>query len=67
MKLNEALAIGYDCGLETVGEAITNIEVHAMNLFVYSKIKDELNELYAELGDLNPNTPISDMEGYSSW
>lgn len=45
MKIQKALEIAYDCGLETVGEAICNIEIHALSLFSYTDIGKELNEL----------------------
>lgn len=34
-----------NCGLETAGEAIFNIKLHAVNLFSYSDIQKELAEL----------------------
>jgi hypothetical protein len=43
MKIQEALEIGNNCGLETVGEAIFNIKIHAISLFDDSN--KELNEL----------------------
>lgn len=49
MTLKAALDIGIGCGLETVDECIYNIELHAVNLFEYSKINDELAELRMEL------------------
>ena len=45
MKIQEALEIAEDCGLETVGEAIYNIQIHAPSLFSYSDIDKELKEL----------------------
>lgn len=45
MKLSKALEIGRDCGLETVGECIRNIEIHSSSLFSYSDIGKELLEL----------------------
>ena len=43
MKIQKALKIGNNCGLETVGEAILNIKIHAISLFDDSN--KELNEL----------------------
>jgi len=37
-----------ECGLTTVGEAMLNISIHRMNLFVYEQIEDEMLELYFE-------------------
>lgn len=45
MKLLQALEIANDCSLETVSEAILNVRLHSLNLFDYSDIKTELNEL----------------------
>ena len=45
MKLINALEIGFDCGLTTVGEAIFNIHIHCINLFNYDEIEEEIKEL----------------------
>ena len=45
MKIQEALEIANDCGLETVGEALLNIQIHAISLFDISEINKEINEL----------------------
>ena len=45
MKLQTAIEIAKNCGLETAGEAIFNIKIHAVNLFSYSDIQKELAEL----------------------
>mgnify|MGYP000377784508 FL=1 len=45
MKLQTAIEIAKNCGLETAGEAIFNIKLHAVNLFSYSDIQKELVEL----------------------
>ena len=34
------------CGLKTIGEAVDNIEHHAMSIFKYEDINQELNEMY---------------------
>ena len=52
MKLKSALDIAKDCGLHTVGEALLNIEIHALNIFNYSKLEDEIKELHLELKEL---------------
>ena len=45
MKIQKALEIANDCDLETIGEAIYNIKIHAGNLFGYDDAKKELEEL----------------------
>lgn len=45
MTLIDCLEIAEDCMLETVGEAIFNVKLHAGNIFSYSEIDKELNEL----------------------
>ena len=49
MKLNEAIDIAKGCGLKTYREAYSNVLIHAMNLFVYSEIDNEMLELREEL------------------
>lgn len=61
MKLKDCLEIGRDCGLETVGEAILNIELHSISLFAYSEIKNELNELYEATKDISYDTTIGEI------
>jgi|SaaInlStandDraft_4_1057021.scaffolds.fasta_scaffold13543_4 hypothetical protein len=51
MKLDQALRIGKECGMETVQEALANIQGHAMNMFPYSEIDAELVELYLDSKD----------------
>ena len=46
MKFIDALELGFDCGCDTVGSAITNVEIHGMNLFVYDRMDEELLEMY---------------------
>lgn len=45
MKIYEAIELANDCGLETLGEAVYNVEIHANQLFSYSDLPKELNEL----------------------
>ena len=69
MKLINALEIGNECGLETVGESIYNIEIHAGNLFSYSEINKELAELQSEynaLVSLFPNAANGSTKKYLS-
>lgn len=52
MTLRQCLEIGSDCGLETIGESLYNIDLHAGNIFDYSKINQELLQMYREATDL---------------
>lgn len=56
MKLKEALEIGIDCGFETARECLRNIDIHALSLFLYSEINQEMNELYADAEELMSKT-----------
>lgn len=53
MKLLEVLLLGKDCGLETVSEAVYNVELHAINLFIFSEIQREIRELYLAVEENN--------------
>ena len=46
MNLIAAVSMGRFCGLSTVEECISNIELHSMNIFKYTEIQKELKELY---------------------
>ena len=48
MKLKEAERIGRGCLLETLEECVNNIIFHACNLFVYTEMAEELDELTRE-------------------
>ena len=48
MTLKKCLELGKTCGLKTPEECVKNVIYHSMELFVYDKIKDELDELYKE-------------------
>lgn len=60
MTLKEACEIADECGLETIGEAIANIEYHVINLFTYDKIEEEVHELYMEARRYSPKTNIKE-------
>ena len=49
MRLFTCLDLANACGLETVDEAIYNVELHAMSIFVYDKIDEEISEIYQEV------------------
>lgn len=61
MKLREACNIGLDCGAETIGEAVMNIEIHAMNLFPYDEMVKEINELVFECINYGSTSKILDV------
>ena len=48
MKLIDALELGDECGLDLIEEAITNVEIHAGSLFLYTEMRKELDELYTD-------------------
>lgn len=45
MRYEEAKKIGEACGLEHPAEFVNNIDMHAMNIFVYEAIPREIAEL----------------------
>lgn len=53
MKILDALLIGEDCGLETVGEAVYNVELRAISIFSYYELEEELRELHAGVEENN--------------
>lgn len=59
MKLKDACEIGIDCGLEMTGEALMNIEIHAISIFSYDKINEEITELRSEYNTVG-NIPIQE-------
>jgi hypothetical protein len=58
MKIKEACEIAVDCGLTTIGEAILNIELHAISLFSYDELSKELNELYEDAKNYHMNASV---------
>lgn len=62
MKFETCLEIAKDCNLETVGEALFNIRLHSGNLFAYSEIKNELEELQKEFEqfEISKETKVND-------
>lgn len=49
MRLEECLELGRKCGLEDLDSCLFNVELHAIQIFEYDKIKDELSELYSDI------------------
>lgn len=48
MLYSRAKEIGEICGLNTPAEFINNISLHCLNLFTYSEMQQELEELRAD-------------------
>ena len=61
MKLREACNIGLDGGAETIGEAVMNIQIHAMSLFPYDEMVKEINELVLECTNYDSSSKILDV------
>lgn len=63
MKLKRAIKIGKDCGLETIGEAICNIELHASSIFDFDKVQEEIEELHNDFRNsgLNEDDLLEDF------
>ena len=59
MKFKDALELGVECGMNTVDEALYNIELHTMNFFVYEEIKAELKELYETWKEIGCSKSLS--------
>jgi hypothetical protein len=52
MKLRECIELGVVCGLDTMDEALYNVELHAVQMRELSMVDHELNELYQEIMDI---------------
>ena len=63
MSFKECLEIGLACGLETVGEALSNICNHAIQVFAHDEVFAELDKLYDEFEQLGipKETMIKDV------
>ena len=44
MTIKQACKIAHHCGLETVQEAVLNVELHASQMFLWEEINKELPE-----------------------
>ena len=60
MKLIEALNIAKACGLNTVGEAVMNIRLHAVSLFPFEDLPSEFEQLESEVKSFDKDTLISE-------
>ena len=65
MRLFTCLDIANACGLETVDEAIYNIELHAISTFAYDKIEEEIAEICQEVQLRNINSEMTINEALS--
>lgn len=54
MTLQDCLELGKECGLMTLDECVTNVEIHSSSLFKYDDLVKELTELYE---DIEKNEP----------
>lgn len=61
MKLKTACGIALDCGLNTIGEAIMNIDIHATSVFSYSEMNKELAELYEDAKGIDLEAKIKQV------
>jgi len=60
MRLIEALNIAKACGLNTVGEAVMNINLHAVSLFPFEDLPLELEQLESEAKSFDKDALISE-------
>ena len=54
MKLAECIELGHACGLSSLNSCVLNVEIHATSLFTYDEINKELQELYLDLKEKEP-------------
>jgi len=48
MKLEDAIRLGKECGLERIEECVNNVLAHATQLFHWPEMKREIDELIEE-------------------
>ena len=61
MKLKTACNIALDCGLNTIGEAIMNIDIHATSVFSYREMNKDLAELYKDAKGIDLEAKIKQV------
>jgi hypothetical protein len=61
MKLKNCLKLGKECGLSTLGECLSNIGLHSSQMFIYTKMGEELAELYEEASVFNTSDSIDNI------
>lgn len=54
MKLAKCIELGRACGLSSLESCVLNVEIHATSLFTYDEINKELQELYSDLKEKEP-------------
>ena len=59
MHLLTALDIGKECVLDTIGEALYNIDLRAGQIFTYNEINEELKQLYSEWNTIKLNSEFT--------
>ena len=69
-ELRKALEIAIECDLNTIAEAIRNIEIHATQIFSYSEMEEKLKQLHYEVSDIVNRTTYTlndDCSGLLAW
>jgi len=56
----DTLAMAYFCGLETIGEAMDNMEIHASQLFNYEDIDTNLTKMHQAFAGIMPGELVVD-------
>lgn len=59
MTLKECAEMGDSCGLDDITEAYFNIKYHAISIFEYERITDEMKELVDEINKLTQEGKIT--------
>lgn len=62
MTLKSSCELGLECGLETVGEALRNVDLHILSLVKYSEINAEIEELNHDIRKFRNNHKDLAME-----
>ena len=62
MKLVQAIPLAEACGLTTVGQAVMNVEMHALNIFNYRTMEVEIKELQDEASKYDGNILLADLK-----
>lgn len=64
MKVLAMLELGKECGLQTVSEAYSNVNLHCSSLFIYDKMEEEFEELHKEAKELGLLVPVEVHDGH---
>lgn len=57
----QVLSTAYICGLNTVGEAIANMDHHAMSMWPYAEIPARMREIHKAFEDYLPEGLVNDL------